>query len=85
MCFILFTVTSIHNIEKYTKIRNLEERLKVAQNIQGSKEIVIDLISPKKSEKDFQKNKLTDTQVESNLPLLLKNSSRQKTKPARYG
>ena len=57
----------------------------MAQKIQGSKEIVIDLISPKKNEKDVQKKKLTDTQVESNLPLLLKNSSRQKTKPARYG
>ena len=57
----------------------------MAQKIQGSKERVIDLISPKKNEIDFQKNKLTDTQIESNLPLLLKNSSRQKTKPARYG
>ena len=57
----------------------------MAQNIQGSKERVSDLISPKKNEKDFQKNKLTDTKVESNLPLLLKNSSRQKTKPAKYG
>ena len=27
MCFILFTVTSIHNIEKYTKIRNLKNKI----------------------------------------------------------
>ena len=38
MCFILFTVTSICNIGKYTKIRNSKKRRKVTQKIQGSKE-----------------------------------------------
>ena len=66
MCFILFTVTSIHNFGKYTKIRNLKKRWKVTQKIQGSKEREINLISLKKNEKDVQKKKLTDTQVESN-------------------
>ena len=66
MCFILLTATIFHNIGKYTKIRNSKKRWKVLQKIQGSKEREIDLISLKKNEKDVQKKKLTDTQVESN-------------------
>ena len=66
MCFILLTVTIFHNIGKYTKIRNSKKRWKGTQKIQGSKEREIDLISLKKNEKDVQKKKLTDTQVESN-------------------
>ena len=38
MYFTLFTITSIHNIGKYTKIRNSKIRSKVTQKIQGSKE-----------------------------------------------
>ena len=45
MCFILFTVTSIHNIEKYTKVRNSKKKWKVTQKIQGSKEREINLIN----------------------------------------
>ena len=42
MYFTLFTITSIHNIGKYTKIRNSKIRWKVTQNIQGSKKREID-------------------------------------------
>ena len=66
MCFILLAVTIFHNIGKYTKIRNSKKKWKGTQKIQGSKEREIDLISLKKNEKDVQKKKLTDTQVESN-------------------
>ena len=34
MCFTLFMATSIHSIQKVAKIRNSEEKWKVAQKIQ---------------------------------------------------
>ena len=83
MCFILFTVvTSIHNIGKYTKIRNLKKRWKVTQKIQGSKEREIDLRNRKvwrKMKKMFKRINWLIQKLKVVLPLLLKNSSRQKT------
>ena len=51
MCFTLFTITSVHNIWKITKIRNSETRCKTTQKadstVQGSKDREIELLSRK--------------------------------------
>ena len=64
ICFTLFMITSIHNIRKYTKIRNWKKRWKVTQKIQGSKDKDKSLNENKKC---VQQKKLIDTQGESNI------------------
>ena len=82
MCFILFTVTSIHNFGKYTKIRDSKKRWKVTQKMQGSKEKEIDLINRKtwrKMKKMLKRRNWLIHKLKVILPLFLKNLSRQKT------
>ena len=51
MCFRLFTVTSIHNIRKRTRNRNLETRLKVIEDL-NLKRQRINLISQSSEERE---------------------------------
>ena len=80
--FALFTVTSIHNIQKYTKTGNSKKRWTVTQKIQDSRDREIDLISTKvwrKMRKMFKRRNWLIHKVKLILTLLLKNSSHQKT------
>ena len=61
MCFILFTVTSIHNIRKYTKIRNSKKKM------EGDRRFKVYRKVWRKMKKMFKRrNWLIHTQVETN-------------------
>ena len=72
MCFTLFMVTSIHNIRKYTKIRNSKKRWKVTQDsrLKRQRNQLDKYKSLKENRKDVQRKKLIDPQGESNINMV---------------